>query len=719
MKLFNNLKPSDFTNQKSSQDILLNILTPLIPFYSEGCARLRIGDTRTHYELSSQEMEAFARPLWGLTALVTGLSKTEKETVFNIISDLRNSGCTATAFCDETFADSADSNHLSDLVDKTATLRCSDTSHVLSLNSASMSDSSSVSSLNATSLSEASSSLKLIAKLVYIYQRGIISGTDPASPEYWGLCHDFDQKFCEMPALGFAMLYAPEFFLDPLTETEKSNLADWLGECNRHDLCACNWQFFQIITNLALKVRGLPYSQENMDSGLDMIDDYYSDGGWYNDGNGGDKDYYNPFVMLSFGLIYRDFMSQEDPERCARFYDRAMTFGKDFKLFFDDTGACFPYGRSMTYRFAQSAFWATCLMTQVYPISIAEMREQISHNLCWWLSRPIFDNSGVLTIGYGYGNLQMSESYNAPGSPYWALQGFFHLALPETDEFWLNDCAKDEAIKDELIKDETIKDTTTVALTSSTKACANFTSSDQADKESYSTSPHFTATYLPAVPMLLQRANNGGCCDQVVALVPGKTNHEGHSHNIEKYSKFAYSSKFGFSISRSSAVLQENAPDSTLAFEIDGYIYVKNMTEPDYVIDKDHILMHWSPVRGIQVTTTLYPTETGHIRDHIITVDNTLYKNVSIKAYDCGFAVPNIKPATTEISNKRTFYTKKNEDLSSYYSCIARSLMGDGHNDILTPDPNTNLLYPKTKIPMSIYEINNGTNHIKTEFIYL
>jgi|GEM_PF-70639 len=714
MKLFNNLKPSDFTNKKSTQDILLSILAPLVPFYSEDCARLRIGDTRTHYELSSQEMEAFARPLWGLTALVTGLSKAEKETVLNIISDLRNSGCTATAFCDETFADSTDNNHLSDLTDKTASLKGSDTSYVSPLNSASMSDSSSVSSLNATSLSEASSSLKLIAKLVYIYQQGIISGTDPASPEYWGLCHDFDQKFCEMPALGFAMLYAPEFFLDSLTETEKSNLADWLGECNRHNLCACNWQFFQIITNLALKVRGLPHSQENMDSGLDMIDDYYSDGGWYNDGNGGDKDYYNPFVMLSFGLIYRDFMAQEDPERCARFYDRAMAFGKDFKLFFDDTGACFPYGRSMTYRFAQSAFWATCLMTHVYPISMEEIREQISHNLCWWLSRPIFDNSGVLTIGYGYGNLQMSESYNAPGSPYWALQGFFHLALPETNEFWLNDCAKDAAIKD-----KPIKDTSTVALTSSTKACANQTFKDQAYEDSFCTSPHFTTTYLPAVPMLLQRAYNGGLCDQVVALVPGKTNHEGHSHNIEKYSKFAYSSKFGFSISRSSAVLQENAPDSTLAFEIDGYIYVKNMTEPDYVIDKDHILMHWSPVRGIQVTTTLYPTETGHIRDHIITVDDILYNNVSIKAYDCGFAVPDINPATKDISNKRTLDTKKNEDLSLSYVCIARSLTGDGHDDALTPEPNTNLLYPKTKIPMSVYEINSGMNHIKTEFIYL
>ncbi len=670
MKLFNDLKPSDFTNKKSSQDILLKILAPLIPFYSKDYARLQIGDTRTHYELSSQEMEAFARPLWGLTALVAGLSKSEKETVQNMISGLKK---------DEIETTVSVSSHLSHL--------------------------------------------KIIAKLVYTYQQGIISGTDPSSPEYWGLCHDFDQKFCEMPALGFAMLYAPEFFFDYLTDIERTRLADWLGECNRHNLCACNWQFFQIITNLALKMRGLPYSRENMKTGLDMIDDYYSYGGWYNDGNGGDKDYYNPFVMLSFGLIYRDFMADEDPERCEHFYDRAMAFGKDFRLFFDDTGACFPYGRSMTYRFAQSAFWSTCLMTHVCPVSIAEMREQLSRNLCWWLSRPIFDNAGILTIGYGYGNLQMSESYNAPGSPYWALQGFFHLALSETDDFWTKDWAEDGFATDNLVTnamgtastetrrhlgtESTINDT---QLSKSSGHNTFKTENTQADSSS---SSYFTTTFLPAVPLLLQRSQKYGTCDQVVALVPGKTNHEGHSHNIEKYSKFAYSSKFGFSIARSSAVLQENAPDSTLAFEIDGYIYVKNMTEPDYVIDKDHILMHWSPVRGIKVTTTLYPTATGHIRDHMITIDEVLYKGVSIKAYDCGFAIPEM-PA---FSDKGSINTA--DIPSSSYYCTAHSLEGDGHDEMLVPEPNTNLLYPKTKIPMSVYEINCGANHIKTEFIYL
>ncbi|ETP73126.1 hypothetical protein UYO_0805 [Lachnospiraceae bacterium JC7] len=622
------ITPSDLTQKKKAQDILLRILKPLIPFYSESGARLRIGDTRTHYELSSQEMEAFARPLWGLVPLVAGLSANEKKWIKEAIAA---SGKTTLIIED----------HLS-----------------------------------------------ITAELIRIYQDGITAGTDPGSPDYWGLCHDFDQKFCEMPAIGFAMLYAPEFFFDNLSDPAKKNLSDWLNECNRHDLCACNWQFFQIITNLALKVRGLPYSKENMENGLRMIDDYYAEGGWYNDGNGGDKDYYNPFVMLSFGLIYRDFMKDEDPERSRRFLERALEFGKDYAHFFDDNGSCFPYGRSMTYRFAQSAFWSTCLMTGVYPIPESRILKLISTNLSRWLSCPIFDNAGILTIGYGYGNLQMSESYNAPGSPYWALQAFFYLTLPYDDKLW--------EITDRISPDP--GSTETIHL-----------QNEQAEVSE--------CIFLSHVPMLLQRSVQNGHCDQVTALVPGKTSHEGHSHNIEKYSKFAYSSKFGFSIARSNASLEENAPDSTLAFVIDGFVYTKNRTEEGYMIDEDHIEMHWSPVRGIDVITILRPTEQGHIREHTVNVSEALYKDVEIKAYDCGFAIPE-QPAFAK-TDSESHASDSIPDSVSDFTCTVHSLAGDGRDEVLIPEPNTNLIYPKTRIPMSVYRIKPGINRLKTEFLYI
>ena len=55
------------------------------------------------------------------------------------------------------------------------------------------------------------------------------------------------------------------------------------------------------------------------------------------------------------------------------------------------------------------------------------------------MKQPIFDNGGILTVGYTYPNLLMSETYNAPGSPYWALKAFVFLALPDDHPFWQAD----------------------------------------------------------------------------------------------------------------------------------------------------------------------------------------------------------------------------------------------------------------------------------------
>ena len=43
-----------------------------------------------------------------------------------------------------------------------------------------------------------------------IYREGLVSGTDPASSEYWEKCGDYDQKLVEMAAIAFAILFARE-----------------------------------------------------------------------------------------------------------------------------------------------------------------------------------------------------------------------------------------------------------------------------------------------------------------------------------------------------------------------------------------------------------------------------------------------------------------------------------------------------------------------------
>ncbi len=493
-----------------------------------------------------------------------------------------------------------------------------------------------------------------------LYRKGLEAGPDPSHPDYWHTCRDYDQKFCEMAAIAFGMLFCPEKVWEPLSERGKDNLVEWLWEINRNECCACNWQFFSIMTNVALYKAGRPYDKKRLQEGLDCIDAYYDAGGWYNDGNGGDKDYYNPFVMVTYGMVYARFMEKEDPERCRRYIERALAFGKDYIYWFSEDGSAFAYGRSMTYRFAQAAYFSVCALCGVEVFPLPVLKGILARHLTHWLNLPIWDNADILSIGYAYPNLQMSESYNAPGSPYWAMKAFMFLGLPEDHPFWAAECAPLPKLDER--------------------------------------------KYLEHAGMVIQRGK-----ENVVALVPGRLVADGHSHTVEKYSKFAYSSKFGFSIMRSNVTLAECAPDSMLAFEAYGYFFVKDVIDPDFTVSDERLIFSWSPIKGIHVKTTIEPTQTGHIRTHEITSD------VECKAYDCGFAV--------STDDRKPYSRTENEDTSCVENedgyCSVRAVEGDGAGQVLIPDPNTNLMSSKTSIPMAVYAIRPGVQTIRTQVDYL
>ena len=471
-----------------------------------------------------------------------------------------------------------------------------------------------------------------------IYRNGMIAGTNPKSPEYWGKCHDYDQRFVEMAAISFSILLIPDKVWKPLSDEQKSDFADWLYEINRHECCSCNWMFFKVMVNVALESVGMPYDQKQMTISLDFIDSCYREDGWYVDGENGQVDYYVPFGMHYYGIMYAMFMKEKDPIRSERFMKRAMLFGKEFAYWFAEDGSALAYGRSQTYRFAQCSFYSICIAAGIEPLPKAVMKGIIMRHLKYWMDKPIFDNAGILTIGYCYPNLSMSESYNAPGSPYWSMKTFAVLLLDENDEFW--------KIKEEKLPElENLK-------------CLKY------------------------ADMIVQRINGS-----VIAYPGGRLMEHQHTHTEEKYSKFAYSTKYGFSVMHSQITMAEAAPDSTLAFEVFGHVFVRGQSH-DFKVMEDKIISNWSPIDGIEVCSTIIPTKNGHKRIHVI---KSSYDCI---AHDTGFAVP--VDSDVEMECKMT--------------CIDEN----GRYELLKADPNTNLIVSKTVIPMITYEIHKGENYIET-----
>lgn len=485
-----------------------------------------------------------------------------------------------------------------------------------------------------------------------IYQKGLISGTDPASPEYWGDPLDHDQRLVEMAALGYALMIAPEKVWEPLEPEQRENLAKWLYQINDRKCWPNNWELFAVMVNAGLKKVGAPYDQARVEYAFAQAEDFYVGGGWYTDGRTPSKDYYISFAIHFYCLIYAGVMAEEDPERCALFKERAKLFAQDFIYWFADSGRALPYGRSLTYRFAQCAFWSACVFAGVDAFPLDVMKGIITRHLNDWLEAPIFDHTGVLTIGYRYPNLNMSEHYNAPGSPYWSLKAFAILALPDTHPFWRTEAAAMPALHD--------------------------------------------VQTLKYGDMVVQRRK-----DDVTALVSGAANLPGCVQTVEKYSKFAYSTKFGFSVPRSNWYLHEAAADSMLAFETDGRICYRAGVE-EFRIEGDTVWSRWSPCRGIVVETTIIPTEEGHIRRHEI------QSELECMAYDCGFSVAH----GAELDYRESAAGGSAAAENAFSACAVEGKGGEGI--IIDVVPNTNLLYPKTRIPAVKYAVKPGRMTIET-----
>lgn len=556
-------------SKRDYQKKLFEILDPLLPHYSPKKARLVLGYTGATYAPAIEEMEGFARVLWGLAPYFCGGGENG---VFE-----------------------------------------------------------------------------------EIYQQGLTHGTDPNDSEYWGKVESYGQGLVEMAAVAVGLLLAPDKLWEPLSPSAKSNLAAWLNQANTEQIPPSNWMFFAVLVNVAFKKLGRQeYDQQKLDMCLAEINSFYDGDGWYQDGLSGRRDYYVPFALHYYGLLYSVFMAEEDPINSQLFRERAAIFGKQFMYWFDESGAGVPYGRSLTYRFAQVAFYSACVYAGVEALDMPTMKGIIDRNLDTWWHSHMQDFSGILTIGYEYPNLVMAESYNAPGSPLWALKAFLLLALDDDHPYWSAQAAAYPTV-------EPIK-------------------------------------FLPKGKMIIVHRNGN------TILMPDGTAgvYPSAGHMEEKYMKFAYSTKFGFSVRKANDCLENMAPDNDLIFEIGGLFFGRyhvNKAE----MSETGIVSYWSPFEGIDVITRL----TVHSGSYA--VSHTITSKFACTAYGCGFAVPRDFPEYEANFNNECANIFTNLD-----GVIRGCEVSGGPGLIIDASPNTNLLYPRTAIPAVKYNIEVGENQIST-----
>jgi hypothetical protein len=276
--------------------------------------------------------------------------------------------------------------------------------------------------------------------LIERYARGLVAGADRDHPEAWLRLRSRTQPLVEAAAIAVALHESRAWVWDRLDDRDRQVVADWLGGFIGAEPFDNNWRLFQVVSEQFLASVGAPYRRDEIDAGLDRIEDWYLGGGWYTDGDGQNFDHYAGWAMHLYpGLWAR--MAAATPG--ATYADRLDTYRERLRLFLADAvhlvgtdGAPVHQGRSLTYRMATAAqFWMGALLDAT-PLSPGTTRRVCSGIARHFTEHGAPDENGLLTLGWYDPFLPATQTYSGPGSPYWAGKGFVGLLLPPDHPVW-------------------------------------------------------------------------------------------------------------------------------------------------------------------------------------------------------------------------------------------------------------------------------------------
>ncbi|UXU00458.1 DUF2264 domain-containing protein [Agrobacterium tumefaciens] len=562
MARFNPLHGNPLKTRADVRRALDDSFAPLLPYFSQGSARVTLSGAAAHFDRAAADLEGFARPLWGIAPLALS------------------------------------GDHFDHW--------------------------------------------PLLAQ-------GIANGTDPSHPEYWGDVRQKDQRLVELAAIGFALRLAPQHLWEPLSDVQKDNVRRYLLTARERNYADNNWKFFRVMVDMALDHLGIEFDRSLTEAFQKELDEFYIADGWYRDGNYRRIDHYIAFAMHFYGLIYAK-LSKPDDAYAERYRERARLFAGDFASWFDEDGGTLAFGRSMTYRFACGGFWAGLAFADEEALPWGEIKGLYLQHLRWWAKKPIADRDGVLSIGYAYPQLTMSESYNSAGSPYWAFKAFLPLALPENHPFWL------------------------------------------AEEKQPETSANPKPLAHPGMVMMRATGN-------VTALSSGQENLSMRG-GPEKYAKFAYSSRYGFGVEVDERGFRTNGFDNMLAFSEDGLHYRVRETNEKVLLAGESLRATWKPFPDVDVETTLVAAGDWHVRLHRIRSTGLL------SVTEGGFAISRNdgdRDAVSEEAGRAT--ADCGADISAIID-LGSSIIR--HGVALKALPNTNLINAKTTVPQLWGEIPAG-----------
>lgn len=285
---------------------------------------------------------------------------------------------------------------------------------------------------------------ELTAVLLSIYRTAF----DPGQPDYWAepAGEKPTQRTVESSLVAMALARLGPEFVGRLSARERGNVNKWLTACTVVPERTNNHAWFTAVNQAARIKLGKTFAEFRGDEkwmldDLDAMDVLAANAadGWYSD----DPkltvyDYYNFWTFGNFPLFWSRIAGDLYPDRDARLRARAGEFLKNTPYFFGADGAVPLFGRSLLYRWALLSPLVLGYQQGIWPYSPGMLRRIVRLNMAWWWGLGAYDATlGKLRETLSeVGSKDVTEGYIDNGHPYWCMQGFSFLSIPDNDPFW-------------------------------------------------------------------------------------------------------------------------------------------------------------------------------------------------------------------------------------------------------------------------------------------
>lgn len=261
---------------------------------------------------------------------------------------------------------------------------------------------------------------------------GVLAGTDPRSPGYWGPINHRDQRIVEASDVALALWLTRPTLWSRLSAAEQAQVGRWLYQVNGKRVSDNNWHLFVTFTNVVLHALGQPADLIAARQHYTRLKSFYRGDGWFSDGPSAAFDYYNAWGIHY--LLY--WLDRVDPNWDAEFIrDSFGLFLRKYRYLFGPGG--FPIrGRSVCYRMAVPAPVIAGLSLNPPTVPADEARRMLDEIWQYFLARGAA-RAGTVTQGYCGPDPRILDNYSGPASCLWSLRSLvMAFSLPPDHPFW-------------------------------------------------------------------------------------------------------------------------------------------------------------------------------------------------------------------------------------------------------------------------------------------